>query len=1204
MKKSKKLLSLVLALVMVFTMISGAIVANASTGKSGSAADNGPVLTTDKADAAGSIEAVSKLIDDYLPQILELIGTDTIEEALGLKVTKDTTIADILAALLPMLAPVMGGLSDDASNPLLTYAADPWERADNGDIKGYKEGYKVTGLSLFGVFQVFGEGGVADDANGMTQAKYEYLAGIIGEGTANDPAYPNVTDAQEYFFGMLNGSLTGTNYSVTNLPILHFKDSSGKAVDVDAADYRFSTMQSLALMDKWLNNFLANGGLNSFLAQATGMSLDVPKIINDLCGPDGFNIELRWSDIVNMTDGIFTKLGTNPCKALMTLLPDLNKIIDQLIVPLLIKEGDTAAMTASVLDLVDMSKMVGLDPVIYALVNKDFLPLDINKLLTEGYTYKNADGVVYYRYNAPVYDDAGKVVEGETTQVCLPGTEGGASQVKKGTTDEVIDITLTKADLVLDDNGNPSPVVSFASPLQMLLDLLKGTAFEADFAPIVEGLNSQISSGKLDLNTAFPDGLLEGLNYIFSSIMPEWKTQFPTGSKSFDSQFKAISQMGTNFENDDAAKIFDAVLDLALSHINPLLCLLDTAGDKYLSDMDLLGSVWSLLGGLKSDGLICEMLNAVLGNPSSEYAVKLPELNKKSIYYILSNCDKIATMVVEMITIFSGDNADDSTPANPAPEGDLDIMALLQEVIGLFKDDNGNFALPKISEANKQFAAKTDVWYPTYPGVFDQALFMDYVVKQIDIYLVGCTVPGYEYEGLLDTLLSWEITDEYTKKIFPNKAAGENLVEWVNTNVFTNKVVSAAVTGLYGTIENVAFTQGGTIIGRLVSAIIAPQKIAAIIGNDCGAQAYAAVNGLSGWYGSDLFDVNWGFEDGDVAGCISALAVPFRTLAPFLALLMSNSGLGLYKSVLLPIFETLGFTGTYTEKAFEAAEASGDVDIYIKALATPIVNFALDLLAAPVTQITNLIPRLAYFATQDTLTKIVRNVVTPIASALDTILGLVGNDSTSTSKGLSGDALGDADSFLNQLNSTTFDFDLIPVLNSVLALVINKLADGTPAAFTLSEVNWGQVAGLGEVTKLEADSTYNTIAVTHNGTVLSDVLSYVLDNVQDESNMAAISGIIAGLGLDAGTMEIVDMVLGMLTTMDKSDLFATVYDLLWASITVPGFDPATFMTPDTGDNSHMVLVTTASLASIAAIAFVVITGKKKKEDEEKLVTVR
>ena len=107
MKTSKKLLSLFLALVMVITSCSVGITAFAADGNK---TDANNAYWNDGTDAAAAFGALNSLTDAYVPELLNIPAVKNIlENTLGMEVTDETTISDVVAGASPFIMNLLGG---------------------------------------------------------------------------------------------------------------------------------------------------------------------------------------------------------------------------------------------------------------------------------------------------------------------------------------------------------------------------------------------------------------------------------------------------------------------------------------------------------------------------------------------------------------------------------------------------------------------------------------------------------------------------------------------------------------------------------------------------------------------------------------------------------------------------------------------------------------------------------------------------------------------------------------------------------------------------------------------------------------------------------------------------------------------------------------------------------------------------------------
>lgn len=136
MKTSKKLLSFFLAIVMVVT--------TCSVGMTAFAQENNKSIWTTKADSETTYAALNQLVDEYVPMLLNIDAVkDLLENNLGITVTDDTSIQDILVAVSPILVNALGAGGDKStiipdytkmSDIFYSYLDDTSEDVTAGDM--------------------------------------------------------------------------------------------------------------------------------------------------------------------------------------------------------------------------------------------------------------------------------------------------------------------------------------------------------------------------------------------------------------------------------------------------------------------------------------------------------------------------------------------------------------------------------------------------------------------------------------------------------------------------------------------------------------------------------------------------------------------------------------------------------------------------------------------------------------------------------------------------------------------------------------------------------------------------------------------------------------------------------------------------------------------------------------------------------------
>lgn len=117
MKTSKKLLSLFLAVVLVITTCSVGFTAFAADGNK---TDSNNAYWNDEMSADSAFKALNNVVDTYIPALLNIDSIKkALEEKLGMTVTDETSIADLIEGVSPMLMKVLPGGSSASKSDII-----------------------------------------------------------------------------------------------------------------------------------------------------------------------------------------------------------------------------------------------------------------------------------------------------------------------------------------------------------------------------------------------------------------------------------------------------------------------------------------------------------------------------------------------------------------------------------------------------------------------------------------------------------------------------------------------------------------------------------------------------------------------------------------------------------------------------------------------------------------------------------------------------------------------------------------------------------------------------------------------------------------------------------------------------------------------------------------------------------------------------
>lgn len=110
MKTSKRILSFFLAVVMIVTTCSVGFTAFAAENKT----DSNNAYWNDATQADDAFAAIENIVDTYVPMLLNIEGVKNALEGLGMTITEDSSIPEVIAGLSPMLLGALGGSANKA----------------------------------------------------------------------------------------------------------------------------------------------------------------------------------------------------------------------------------------------------------------------------------------------------------------------------------------------------------------------------------------------------------------------------------------------------------------------------------------------------------------------------------------------------------------------------------------------------------------------------------------------------------------------------------------------------------------------------------------------------------------------------------------------------------------------------------------------------------------------------------------------------------------------------------------------------------------------------------------------------------------------------------------------------------------------------------------------------------------------------------
>ena len=262
-----------------------------------------------------------------------------------------------------------------------------------------------------------------------------------------------------------------------------------------------------------------------------------------------------------------------------------------------------------------------------------------------------------------------------------------------------------------------------------------------------------------------------------------------------------------------------------------------------------------------------------------------------------------------------------------------------------------------------------------------------------------------------------------------------------------------------------------------------------------------------------------------------------------------------YESAIVPILEAFMCDGIKTYKEYVADYKKASDNLLINVL-TPVFNLVNDIIDAPATTLTTILPNVAYFIDSNGLAQAIGNLLAPITSQ-DGIIGKLNSVGinidelivTLAGKPL-GDILTDAMGINVKLTMNLSDLSTCNIQDIVLPLVKSILASKN-INIKIPDFTFAEIASHGTIETVSSkaknsNGQYTTKRVVANkGEVLVAVLRYVADVLIRNASYInnALQGIDA-IKKNATIKNILDCVFSSIRAASKDDIVRAVFYLL------------------------------------------------------------
>lgn len=241
-----------------------------------------------------------------------------------------------------------------------------------------------------------------------------------------------------------------------------------------------------------------------------------------------------------------------------------------------------------------------------------------------------------------------------------------------------------------------------------------------------------------------------------------------------------------------------------------------------------------------------------------------------------------------------------------------------------------------------------------------------------------------KYQRVLDGI------DELISQFIKENGEGESFRKAMQPQLYSNKLVTELMTGIYGTLS-------GGELGSMMSILgidASPSALAKTLTEDKYATARQTLQQADSYTQLTGVTVNWGFKDGSKNDFGFAVCAILRPLDPLLRMLLCGEsvkvlgGIPLYGSdgyntAVIPLLEALGCTFETICTFDQFRQQVKNRDIFIPIMKS-ILSLTERILDKPVYTLTGILPNLMYFINGGGIEVCIKNLLYPVTNTLET----------------------------------------------------------------------------------------------------------------------------------------------------------------------------------------------------------------------------
>ncbi len=339
--------------------------------------------------------------------------------------------------------------------------------------------------------------------------------------------------------------------------------------------------------------------------------------------------------------------------------------------------------------------------------------------------------------------------------------------------------------------------------------------------------------------------------------------------------------------------------------------------------------------------------------------------------YIVNTSDSfiyILRWLIETVKL-NADNLPSMLSGNSAPVDNAQLQQTLSKLFSKSTDELMTVYINLLSQTK----GKTNPYVWSFNGI--TPMIINYTPN----------LGQEKYQRVLDGI------DELIGQFIKESGEGESIRDVLQPQLYSNKLVTELVTGIYG-----AFA--GEEMGALTSLLgvdMSPKGLAKTLTEATYASAKEALNSVDSFDKLKQININWGFKDGSKTGFGKTVCAIFRPLDPLLRMILCAESAELfggipfygsdgYNTAVIPLLEAVGctFSEIRTYDEFIAQTKGKDIMIPIMKSILSLTERVLDY---PVYTIASILPNLMYFINNGGMEICINNLLYPVTSTLESV---------------------------------------------------------------------------------------------------------------------------------------------------------------------------------------------------------------------------